>query len=90
MLEVNITKHAKKRIKERLGIPKRGFQRLIKSVITLGTFLDISKIEKNVFYVFHNKYRYIFAKDERLNLQLITVVHDSELSHCLIDHSKNI
>ena len=87
MLEVNITKHAKKRIRERLGIPKRGFQRLVKSVITLGTFLDVSKIEKNIFFVFHNNYRYIFAKDERLNLKLITVVPDTELSHSLIDHS---
>jgi hypothetical protein len=88
MLEVKITKHAKKRIKERLGIPKRGFERLLKKVIYFGTFLNVSKVKKDIFFMFYNKCTYIFHRDIRLNLRLITMFTDCQINHYLIDYSK--
>lgn len=69
-----ITKHAKLRIKERLGLPKRAHARHIREVIRKGTLL--SRVAQQEFNLLYHGFRYAFILDETLTPVLITTYRD--------------
>ena len=70
-----ITKHAKLRIKERLGLPKRAHDRHISIVLKKG--LLHSRIRFENFKVIYHGFLYIFALDRFLQPILITTYNTS-------------
>ena len=69
-----ITKHAKLRIKERLGLPKRAHARHLRDVIKKGALL--SRVAKKEFNLLYNGFRYAFVLDKTLTPVLITTYRD--------------
>jgi hypothetical protein len=67
-----ISKHGKKRLKQRRGLPKRVHSRHIQKVLTSGKYEYINK-EKNIFYMLYNSMQYVFGLTDRLTPVLITV-----------------
>ena len=65
-----ITKHAKLRIKERLGLPKRAHDRHVSTVLKKGLLHSRVGFEK--FKVIYHGFLYIFALDRFLQPILIT------------------
>lgn len=65
-----ITKHGYKRIKERLGLPKRAQARHIKSVLNKGLLKSRIGLEK--FEMVYNGVLYIFALSPQLEPILVT------------------
>jgi len=65
-----ITKHGYKRIKERIGLPKRAQSRHIKAVLTKGMVVSRQGFEK--FEVMYHGFRYIFALTPVLEPVLVT------------------
>lgn len=70
-----LTKHGKKRLRERVGIKIRATKRHMKSVLLFGEVL-INTIENSI-YVYYNSFRYVFKRDNFFNLILITVVREA-------------
>ena len=68
-----ITKHAKLRIKERLGLPKRAHDRHISRVLKNGLLHSRVGFEK--FKVIYHGFLYIFALDKLFQPVLITAYH---------------
>jgi len=69
-----ITKHAKLRIKKRLGLPKRAHIRHIEEVIKKGSLL--SRVAQKEFNILYHGFRYAFALDATLTPILITTYKD--------------
>jgi hypothetical protein len=67
-----ITQHAKKRLKERMGLAKRAHARHIQHVLTEGTFLYRNK-RKNIFYILYNYKEYVFGLTNHYQPILITL-----------------
>ncbi len=67
-----ITKHAKKRLKQKAGLAKRAQEKHIQKVLKEGTYLYRNKI-KNIFYMQHHMKEYVFGLTKTLNPILITV-----------------
>jgi len=65
-----ITKHGHKRIKERLGLPKRAQLRHIKSVLKKGVLKSRIGVEK--FEVVYHGFLYVFALTLKLEPILVT------------------
>ncbi len=65
-----ITKHGNKRIKERVGLPKRAHSRHIKQVLKKGILHSRKGYEK--FKIIYNGFLYIFALDNGLQPILVT------------------
>jgi len=65
-----ITKHAKQRIKERMGLPKRAQTRHIQSVLKKG--LLHSRVGFQKFKVIYHGFQYIFALTSELQPILVT------------------
>jgi len=70
-----ITKHGHKRIKERLGLPKRAQLRHIKAVLTKGLLKSRIGFEK--FEVIYNGFLYVFALTSTLEPILVTTFQNS-------------
>lgn len=71
-----ITKHAKSRIKQRLGLPKRAHKSHINKVITKGKLYSREKQEE--FKMYYNQYLYIFRLTKKLEPILITTFSTKE------------
>ena len=56
---MKVSKHASKRIKERVGLPKRSHLRHIQTVLECGELVTNKTIEG--FKIMHNGFLYIFA-----------------------------
>ncbi len=69
-----ITKHAKLRIKERLGLPKRAHARHLRDVVKKGSLL--SRVAQKEFNILYHGFRYAFVLDETLTPVLITTYRD--------------
>lgn len=67
-----ITKHATKRLKQRLGLSRKAHQRHIKKVLAKGV-VQYSDIEKRILYVWYDYRKYIFEDYKGLKAILITV-----------------
>lgn len=67
-----ITKHAKKRLKERMGLAKRAQSRHTRHVLKEGTFLYRNK-SKNIFFMLHNYKEYVFGLTNHYQPILITL-----------------
>lgn len=65
-----ITKHGKKRIKERVGLPKRAHNRHLEAVIRQGKLY--SRKGWSEFKVIYHGFIYIFALSSDLRLKLVT------------------
>jgi predicted DNA-binding transcriptional regulator len=65
-----ITKHGYKRIKERLGLPKRAHLRHIKSVLNKGLLKSRVGLEK--FEMTYHGFLYVFALTPTLEPILVT------------------
>ncbi len=72
-----ITRHAKVRIKERLGLPKRGHNRHIQKVLRQGLLL--SRKGQEEFNLLYQGFRYIFKLDGFLKPILITTYKETQL-----------
>ena len=72
-----ITKHAKSRIKERLGLPKRCHNRHIQKVLRQGLLL--SRKGQEEFNLLYQGFKYIFKLDDFLKPILITTYKDTQL-----------
>ena len=70
-----ITKHAKKRIKERLGLSKRSHLRHIMKVLKEGIFLYRNK-KNNTFFMQYHHSEYIFTLTYQLKPILITMYRE--------------
>ena len=70
-----ITKHAKLRIKERLGLPKRAQNRHISMVLKKGLLHSRKGFEK--FQVVYHGFLYFFALDKSLQPILVTTYRDN-------------
>ena len=73
-----ITKHAKLRIKERVGLPKRAHLRHIQKVLSDGLLHSREGFEK--FKVAYHGFLYIFALDNKLQPILVTTYVPSKMS----------
>jgi len=67
-----ITKHAKKRLKERMGLAKRAHTRHIQHVLKEGKYLYRNK-KSNIFYMLHNYKEYVFGLTNHYHPILITL-----------------
>jgi hypothetical protein len=76
---MTITKHAKKRIKERIGLPKRAHARHILNVLEQGALLSRKGFYQ--FVITHNHFLYIFGLNQSLRPILITTYRVSENMH---------
>lgn len=56
---MKVSKHASKRIKERVGLPKRAHLRHVQNVIEYGEIITNKTVEG--FKMMHNGFLYIFA-----------------------------
>ncbi|MDD2384598.1 MAG: hypothetical protein PHN18_10450 [Sulfurospirillaceae bacterium] len=56
---MKISKHASKRIKERVGLPKRAHLRHVQTVLEYGEFVTNKTLDG--FKMMHNGFLYIFA-----------------------------
>ena len=65
-----ITRHAKKRLKERLGLPKRAHARHIMKVAEKG--MVHSKNGLAIVLMLYNDFLYIFRVDDTSSVKLIT------------------
>ncbi len=65
-----MTKHGRRRIKERLGLPKRAHIRHIRTVLSSGTLYSRTGYEQ--FKVIHQNFMYIFGLSHTLEPILIT------------------
>jgi len=65
-----MARHAKLRVKERLGLPKRAHLRHIKRVLTTGELFSRTGYEQ--FKVLHKGFLYIFGLTKKLEPILIT------------------
>lgn len=72
-----ITKHAKQRLKERLGLPKRSHVRHIYRVIRQGQYL-FRDMKAQSFYMHYAGVRYVFGWSPKLEPVLVTVLYDSD------------
>ncbi len=69
-----VTKHGKKRIKERLGLPKRAHERHLQAVISKGILYSREKLEK--FQIVYQGFLYVFALDKKLEPILVTTYRE--------------
>ncbi|NBK99281.1 MAG: hypothetical protein EOM50_14930 [Erysipelotrichia bacterium] len=67
---MKISKHASKRIKERVGLPKRAHLRHIQTVLEYGELVTNKTIDG--FKMMHNGFLYIFAHLQNQEPILIT------------------
>jgi len=67
-----ITKHATKRLKQRLGLKKKAQKRHVDKVLKKGLLL-YSEIKNHILYVWYDYRQYIFEEQKGLNVILITV-----------------
>lgn len=67
---MKISKHANKRIKERIGLPKRAHLRHIKTVLKYGDL--VTKKTTKGFKMMHNGFLYIFANSQNEEPILVT------------------
>jgi len=76
---MTITKHGKKRIKERIGIPKRAQRRHIEKVLRNGLFH--SRKDMQEFRVIYQSFLYLFKLDQLFQPRLITayIISDNQL-----------
>jgi hypothetical protein len=65
-----ITKHGYRRIKERVGLPKRAHLRHIKSVLTNGSLSSYKKYDE--FKMIYHGFLYIFKLTSHLEPVLVT------------------
>ena len=65
-----ITRHGKRRIKERLGLPKRAHSRHIDVVIKQGILYSREKLK--AFKVTYQGFLYVFVLDRNLKPILVT------------------
>jgi hypothetical protein len=72
-----VTKHGKKRIKERLGLPKRAHLKHIKKVLENGV-VYIKRGYKEL-QVIYNGFLYIFAYSDKREYIFVTTFRDEEL-----------
>lgn len=72
-----ITKHAKLRIRERLGLPKRAHVRHISTVLKNG--LLHSRIGFKEFKIIYHGFLYIFTLDKLLQPILITTYNTKDM-----------
>lgn len=71
-----LTKHGKKRVRERVGLPKRAHLRHIKTVLSKGTLF--SRTGYKQFLVAYQGFLYIFGLTARLEPILITTYKNRE------------
>ena len=76
-----ITKHAKKRIKERIGLPKRAQYRHVEYVIRQGALYSREGWKK--FMIVYHGFLYVFALDKTLTPILVTTfrVNSTEIKN---------
>ncbi|QOR61226.1 hypothetical protein ACM66Z_07135 [Sulfurovum sp. ST-21] len=67
-----ITKHAKRRLKQRAGLAKRAHEKHIYKVLKEGMFLYRNR-ENNVFYMRYHTKEYVFGLTKQLEPILITL-----------------
>lgn len=75
---MRITKHGKKRIKERVGLPKRAHTRHIESVLHKGKL--ISRIGFEKFQMAYHGFFYIFALSPTFEPVLVTTFTATDLA----------
>ncbi len=73
MQKAIITKHGKKRLKQRNGLSKRAHLRHIQTVLTKGVY-EYRDRSRNIFYMLHNSMQYVFGLTDRLAPIFITVL----------------
>ena len=67
-----ITKHAKKRLKQRLGLRKKAHERHVKKVLEKG-IIEAEDVENHILYVLYDFRKYIFEDYKGQMAILITV-----------------
>ncbi len=75
MKKVIITKHGKKRLKQRSGLSKRAHLRHIEMVLKSGAY-EYRDRSRNVFYMLHNSMEYVFGLTGGLRPVFITVFRE--------------
>jgi hypothetical protein len=65
-----VTKHAKKRIRERLGLPKRAMLKHLNIVVRQGLW-ELAK-DNHTFQITYNNFLYLFDYNRELDPILIT------------------
>jgi len=71
-MKILITKHATKRLKQRLGLSRRAHKRHINKVLEKG-IVQYRDIKKQIVYVWYDHRKYIFEDYKGLKAILITV-----------------
>lgn len=79
-MEAIITKHAKKRLKQRVGLCKRAHSRHIQYVLQKGKYLFRNLSDKK-FYLRMDGKEYVFSWTLKLQPILITVKYDYDHLH---------
>ena len=80
-----ITKHGYKRIKERLGLPKRAHLRHIKGVLENGSLLTAKNSKE--FKIIYQGFLYIFSTSSKLEPVLITAYRQPVNYDFLVEYS---
>jgi len=75
-----ITKHAKKRLKQRVGLAKRAHVRHVQHVLQKGKYL-FRNLADNIFYMRMYGRNYIFSWTSKLEPILISVTYDYKHLH---------
>ena len=73
-----LTKHGKKRIKQRLGLPKRAHLKHIKKVLEEGAIYFKNGYKE--LKIIYNGFLYIFAFSDKKEPIFITTLRDREVS----------
>lgn len=79
-MKLIITKHAKKRIIERLGLAKRAHKRHIEKVLGAGKYMFRNMFDKK-FYMKDGHVEYVFSWTSKLEPILVTVCYDYSHTH---------
>ena len=69
-----ISKHGSKRIKQRIGLPKRAHLRHIQQVLKFGQ--KVTKTTQDGFKIIHNGFLYIFAHLDNNDPILVTTYEE--------------
>ncbi|RLA84278.1 MAG: hypothetical protein DRG78_01835 [Epsilonproteobacteria bacterium] len=84
---MKISRHGSKRIKERVGLPKRAHLRHIQSVLKLGN--KVTETTKDGFKMIHNGFLYIFANLENNEPILVTTYEEPNKNYIKLANFKN-
>jgi hypothetical protein len=75
VLNIEITEHGRKRVRQRLGLPNKAIERHIKKVVFDGELISGNKEQAK--YLFNNNL-YIFFKKNNRSLVFCTLLQEKE------------